>query len=253
VTDAAGGRLAGQAALVFGASRGIGKAIAIALAAEGAAVTAVARRDGAREFPGTLDATIAEIEAAGGKATTAFCDIADNVGVEALVEETAAREGRLDLAVNSAVLISYDKLLDISDAAWRQAFEINVTGAFVLTRAAARRMIPQGGGRIIHLTGSGAREVGVVNTLTGASKAALERFVRGAAHELRPHGVAVNLFDPGGVKTERAVVLRRGEFDWSRFATPDQVAPAAVHLALKNAADMTGEIYSYQDYAEGRR
>lgn len=253
MTDPAGRRLAGQAALVFGASRGIGKGIAIALAAEGAAVTVVARREGATEFPGTLDATIAEIEAVGGRAKAAFCDIADSAAVEALVEETVAREGRLDVVINSAVMISYDKLLDISDAAWRQAFEINVTGAFVLTRAAGRRMVAQGGGRIIHLTGSGAREVGVVNTLTGASKAALERFVRGAALELKPYGVAVNLFDPGGVKTERAVVLRRGEFDWSRFATPEQVAPAAVHLALKTAADMTGEIYSYQDYAEGRR
>jgi 3-oxoacyl-[acyl-carrier protein] reductase len=253
VTSAAGGRLAGQAALVIGASRGIGKGIALALAAEGAAVTAVARREGAREFPGTLDETIAEIEGRGGRASATFCDIGDSASVEALVTEAFERAGRLDVVVNSAVLINYDTLLETSDDAWRQVFDINVSGAFFLTRAAARRMIPQGGGRIIHLTGLGAREVGATNTLTGASKAALERFVRGAAHELKPHGVAVNLFDPGGVKTERAVVLRRGEFDWSRFATPEEVAPAAVHLALKDAAEMTGEIYSYQDYTGGRR
>jgi NAD(P)-dependent dehydrogenase (short-subunit alcohol dehydrogenase family) len=253
VTSPAGGRLAGQAALVFGASRGIGKAIALGLAAEGALVTAVARHEGSTEFPGTLDETLAEIEALGGKARAAFCDLGDSAGVEALVEEIAAREGRLDVVVNSAVLINYDKLLETSDAAWRQVFDINVSGAFFLTRAAAKRMVAQGGGRIIHLTGLGAREVGATNTLTGASKAALERLVRGAAHELKPHGIAVNLFDPGGVKTERALVLRGGEFDWSRFATPEQVAPAAVHLALKTADEMTGEIYSYQDYAGGRR
>jgi 2-deoxy-D-gluconate 3-dehydrogenase len=253
VTRPAGGRLAGQAALVFGASRGIGKGIALALAAEGASVTAVARREGAREFPGTLDETLSQIAGAGGEAHAAFCEISDSVGVEAVIAETAAREERLDVVVNSAVLINYDKLLETTDEAWRQVFDINVAGAFYVTRAAAKPMIARGGGRIIHLTGLGAREVGATNTLTGASKAALERLVRGAAHELKPHGVAVNLFDPGGVKTERAVVLRRGEFDWSRFATPEQVAPAAVHLALKDAGEMTGEIYSYQDYAEGRR
>jgi NAD(P)-dependent dehydrogenase (short-subunit alcohol dehydrogenase family) len=253
VTAPAGGRLAGQTAIVFGASRGVGKAIAVALAAEGAAVTAVARREGAREFPGTLEETVDQIRAHSGKASAAFCDIADSAAVEALVDETVAREGRLDLVVNSAVLINYDKLLEISDETWARAFHINVAGAFFVTRAAARRMIGQGGGRIIHLTGTGARDVGVVNPLTGASKAALERFVRGAALELKPHGVAVNLFDPGPVKTERALVLRREEYDWRNFAAPEAVAPAAVHLALKDAAEMTGEIYSYQDYAGGRR
>jgi 3-oxoacyl-[acyl-carrier protein] reductase len=253
VTAAAGGRLAGQAAIVFGASRGIGKAIALALAAEGAAVTAVARREGSSEFPGTLEATVERIRELGGRAFPAFCDIADSTAVEVLVEETAAREGRLDLVINSAVLINYEKLFEITDETWARVFGINVAGPFHITRAAARLMMPQGGGRIIHLTGSGAREVGAVNALTGASKAALERFVRGAAPELAPHGVAINLFDPGPVKTERALVLRGEDFDWSRFVAPEEVAPAAVHLALKDAAQMTGGIYSYQDYAGGRR
>jgi 3-oxoacyl-[acyl-carrier protein] reductase len=249
----AAGRLAGQTALVFGASRGIGKAIASALAAEGAAVTAVARRDGSREFPGTLSETVAEIGARGGTAHPACCDIADSAAVEGLIEAVVARDGRLDLVVNSAVLINYDKVLGITDEAWRQAFEINAAGSFFITRAAAKAMAARGGGRIIHLTGSGARETGHVNALTGASKAALERFVRGAAVDLKPLNVAVNLFDPGGVKTERALVLRGEAFDWSRFAAPEDVAPACVQLALKHADEMTGEIYSYQDYLGGRR
>jgi NAD(P)-dependent dehydrogenase (short-subunit alcohol dehydrogenase family) len=244
-----GGRLAGQAALVFGASRGIGKAIALAVAAEGADVTVVARREGSDDFPGTLEATVQEIRAAGGSAHGALCDIADSAEVTALVRGVAERTGRLDVVINSAVYIIYDKLLDITDEAWRRGFEVNVTGPFFLTRAAASVMIPQGGGKIIHLTGSGARDVGVVNELTGASKAALERLVRGAAVELKPHNIAVNLFDPGGVKTERAVVLRGDDFQWRGFATPAEVAPACVHLALQGAEAMTGQIYSYQDYA----
>jgi 3-oxoacyl-[acyl-carrier protein] reductase len=241
-------RLAGQSAVVIGASRGIGKAIALAMAAEGAHVTAVARREGNREFPGTLPATVDEIRAAGGSAEAAYCDIADSADVNALVQAALARAGRIDVLVNSAVYIAYEKLLELTDAAWARAFEVNVTGAFYLTRAVAPAMIAQRAGRIIHLTGSGAREVGVVSIVTGASKAALERFVRGAAHELAPHNVAVNLFDPGGVKTERAVVLQGEGRDWSAFATPEQVAPAAVRLALQDPGAVTGQIYSYQDY-----
>jgi NAD(P)-dependent dehydrogenase (short-subunit alcohol dehydrogenase family) len=110
-------------------------------------------------------------------------------------------------------------------------------------------MAANGGGRIIHLTGSGARDLGAVNVLTGASKAALERFVRGAAEDLRPLNVAVNLFDPGGVKTERALAIRGEAFDWSRFAAPEAVAPAAVRLALQDPRTVTGRIYSYAEYA----
>lgn len=244
--------LAGQSALVFGASRGIGKAIAIALAEAGADVTIAARRDGSFEFPGTLDETVEQIRAAGGKARAAFCDIVDSASVDALVADVVKITGRLDVLVNSAVQISYSALLDITDEEWRRGFDVNVNGPFFLTRAAARVMQAQGGGHIIHLTGSGARDVGVVKELTGASKAALERFVRGAAHELKPFNIAVNLFDPGGVRTERAEVLQGRDRDWTGFALPSEVAPAAVRLAARDAAAMTGQIYSYQDYREGR-
>lgn len=266
-------RLAGQTAVVIGASRGIGKAIALALASEGATVGVVARREGAGQFPGTVDQTVDEIRAAGGQAEGFFCDIADSADVNALIARARDRLGRIDMLVNSAVHILYDKLLDITDEGWARAFQVNVTGAFYLTRAVAPVMIAQGGGRIVHLTGAGAREVdmgitgqgggriehvegsgarrvGVVSVVTGASKAALERFVRGAAYELRDHRVAVNLFCPGPVKTERFVVLRGSDHDWSRYADPGDVAPAAVHLALQPAETMTGEIYSYQDHLE---
>jgi len=246
-----GARLAGRAALVFGASRGIGKGVALALAAEGAGVTVAARREGDRQFPGLVEETVAEIRGAGGTAEAAYCDIADSADVAAAVRDVARRHGRLDIVVNSAVFISYDKLLEIDDATWRRGFEINVHGAFFITREAAKAMIPSGGGHIIHLTGSGAREVGVVNELTGASKAALERFVRGAAQDLRPHAIAVNLFDPGGVRTERALVLRRGNFDLSRFPSPADVAPAAVHIALQDPKAFTGQIYSYSQHSGG--
>ena len=252
MTSARARRLAGRAAVVFGASRGIGKGIALALAAEGAHVTVAARREGDRQFPGQVEETVAEIRAVGGGAEAAYCDISDSADVAGAVRAAADRSGRLDIAVNSAVFINYDKMLEIDDATWRRGFEINVHGAFFLTREAAKVMIPQGGGHIIHLTGSGARDVGVVNELTGASKAALERLVRGAAEELRPHKIAVNLFDPGGVKTERATVLRRSNIDWSRFPTPADVAPAAVHIALQDPAAMTGQIYSYSQHVGGK-
>lgn len=242
----------GQSAIIVGASRGIGKAIAIALAQAGADVTIAARRNSSREFPGTLEQTVEQIRATGGTARAVLCDVADSSSVDALVADVVARTGRLDVLINSAVQISYSALLDITDEEWRRAFDVNVTGPFFLTRAAAPVMQGQGGGRIIHLTGSGARDVGVVKELTGASKAALERFVRGAAHELKPFNIAVNLFDPGGVRTERAEMLQGKDRDWTGFALPSEVAPAALRLAARGADTMTGQIYSYQDFREGR-
>lgn len=237
-----------EVALVIGASRGIGKAIALAFAARGFAVGVVARRNGAPNFPGTVEETLAEIRATGGTAEGFACDIADSGDVNALVTQAHARFGRIDMLVNSAVQIVYANLLETTDEAWARAFDVNVAGAFYLTRAVAPVMVVQGGGRIVHLTGAGARQTELVSVATGASKAALERFVRGAAHELRAQNVAVNLFDPGAVKTERAVVLRGAGHDWTRHATPKQVAPAAVHLAMQPAEAMTGRIYSYLDH-----
>lgn len=237
-----------QAALVIGASRGIGKGIALALAARGVAVGVVARPDGARAFLGTVEETVAEIRAAGGTAEGYLCDIAKRGEIDDLISRAHARFGRIDMLVNSAVHIVYAKFLETTDEAWADAFAVNVAGAFYLTRAVAPVMVAQGGGRIVHLTGAGAREPDLVSVATGASKAALERLVRGAAQELKTQHVAVNLFDPGPVKTERALVLRGPDRDWSLHATPAEVAPAAVHLAMQPAAAMSGQIYSYQDY-----
>lgn len=241
-------RMTGKTAVIVGASRGIGKGVALAFASEGAHVIAVARREGDNRFPGSVQQTVDEIQHSGGDASAAFCDIADAKAVAAMVEQILAQTGTIDILVNSAVQIVYDRFLDITEAVWDRAFEVNVKGAFLLTQAVAPSMIARRSGHIIHLTGSGAREIGVVTVATGASKAALERFVVGVAEEFRVHNVAVNLFDPGGVKTERAVVLQGADRDWSGFATPAEVARAAVHLALQSAQTITGSLFRYQDY-----
>jgi len=246
------GQFRGRSAIVVGASRGVGKAIALALAGSGADVTVAASSEGSPHFPGTLSKTVEQIRSVGGTARAMVCDISDSASVDALVAKHLESTDSLDVLINSAVQISYSPLLDITDEEWRRGFEVNVTGPFFLTRAAARVMQKHGGGHIIHLTGSGARDVGVVKELTGASKAALERFARGAAYELRPFNIAVNLFDPGGVRTERAEVLQGKERNWTGFALPSEVAPAALRLASFDAATMTGEIYSYHQFREGR-
>lgn len=133
-------------------------------------------------------------------------------------------------------------------------FAVNVKGPFLLTKAVLPHMIQRRAGHIIHLTGSGAYEVSSrIRPSSGATKAALDRFIRGVAKEVRAHNVAVNCFDPGPVKTERAVHIRGANFDWTGFATPADTGPACVALACHDANTMTGQVFKYLDYARAAK
>ncbi|CAN5428409.1 hypothetical protein BH09ACT10_BH09ACT10_20740 [soil metagenome] len=235
--------------MVFGASRGIGKGIARAIAAAGSHVVVVARAHGDDRYPGSASDTVDEIRAAGGSASALACDISDPAYVVDAVESTMREHGALDVVINSTVQISYSELADITLDEWDSAYAVNVRGPFVLTKAAFELMRHQGSGHIIHLTGAAALHAHLGNALTGSSKAALERFVAGAAAEAGPHGVSVSLFDPGRVRTERAEILQAGT-DWTGIAVPGDVAAALVDIVSLPSTSTNGQRFSYNASAE---
>ncbi|CAL9532125.1 Glucose 1-dehydrogenase 2 [Streptomyces sp. enrichment culture] len=240
-------RFTGRAALVTGAGSGIGRAVARALAAEGANVVVAGRRRG------PLDETVALIEEAGGKALAVTADVSRAADVEAAVAAAVDRFGSLDVAVNNAgVLDGRGPVADVDEDAWRRLIDINVTGVFLALRAEVRRMRTQpGGGAIVNI----ASRIGVHSRLPGTtgyavSKAAVSVLTRGAALDHIADGVRINAVSPG--PTETAMSLRPGETEaqraermrsevpLGRTSTLDEVAAAVLYLASDDAASVVG-------------
>ena len=203
------GTLTGKVAVVTGASRGIGKGMAMALAREGATVYVTGRtvEAGTHFLPGTVGETAALCDEAGGKGVAVACDHADDDQVAALFDRIASEQGRLDLLVNNAFLIS-DDLIE-PGGFWEkplsnlEMWDVGVKSNFVAAWHAARIMVPQGSGLIVAISGY----VGVTYTygvVFGTAKSAVDRMARDMAIELQPHGVASISMWQGLTFTERA-------------------------------------------------
>lgn len=248
--------LDGKVALVTGAARGIGRAIARRLAAEGAdlALTDL-DRDG-------LVAAAEEARQLGRRALIEPIDVANGAAVNALVERTATDLGRLDIAVANAGIIVIAPLLETSEADWDRLFDVNVKGVWLTAAAAARQMIRQGrGGRII-LAASRAGKQPTRLGVTGAyatTKHAVVGLTRALALELAPYHITVNAYCPGTVDTpmwekiDREVAQRRGvpvgsikaqalaDIPLGRLEQPEDVANLVAWLASDQSAYMTGQ------------
>ncbi|MBV9828546.1 MAG: SDR family oxidoreductase [Alphaproteobacteria bacterium] len=190
--------LAGKVAIVTGAGKNIGKAIALALARDGAAVVVNGRGDRA-----IIEETVSEIEALGGRALPHLADVSKQDAVAGLVEAAVKAFGGIDIAVNNAGLRRQTPFLEMSLEEWREILAVALDGAFILAKAVAPEMIKRGGGSIVGLSGishhAGARNRVHVN----ASKAGLEGFIRGLAMELAPHNITANCVAPGSIDTVR--------------------------------------------------
>ncbi|AMO70551.1 SDR family NAD(P)-dependent oxidoreductase [Sphingorhabdus sp. M41] len=204
------GVLEGKVAIVTGASRGIGKGIAIALAAEGATVYVTGRtvNDGDHDLPGTVGQTAAECTARGGKGVAVAVDHSDDEQVAALFDRVSADHGRLDILVNNAFALP-DDLTD-PGGFWEkplsnwQMVDVGVRSNFVAAWHAAKIMVPQGSGLIVAISGY----VGVsytYGTIFGTCKSAVDRMARDMAVELKPHGVSSLSIWQGLTLTERAI------------------------------------------------
>jgi NAD(P)-dependent dehydrogenase (short-subunit alcohol dehydrogenase family) len=191
-------RLKDQVAVVTGASRGIGKAAAIALAEEGAHVVCTARSSDATpaKLPGTIDETVRQIEALGHRALAVTCDIYRDEQVEAMAQQTLAEFGRVDILVNNAAVNYFTSFLETTMKRWDVVLGVNFRGALLCKRAFLPEMIQQGGGRIINVSSGIAVEpwqaVKLGNHPYFVSKVALEGLTRSLAEELGPYNVAVN-------------------------------------------------------------
>lgn len=243
----AGGRLAGKVALITGAGRGFGRAIAEAFAREGAGVAAnyLGSRAGA-------EAVVAEAERLGAEAVALRGDVAREDDVKALVAATLARFGRLDILVNNAGIMVRGPLLAVPAEECRRMFDVNVTGTMLCSRHALGPMIDQKGGRIINLSSQLAQRAvgGGGFAAYAATKGAIESLTRALAAEVGVHGITVNAIAPGGIDTDmsRDVMTpeyrarRLAELPLHRFGSVDDVAYCAIVLASDEAGYLTGQI-----------
>lgn len=240
--------LAGKAAIVTGASSGIGRAIALALAAEGASVAANYARDAAG-----AGSTVEEIEAGGGKAFTIQADISNPEEVKNLVSEAVGRFGRLDVMVNNAGVERKMPFLETPIEVWEEVIAVNLTGPWLGCQEAARQMVKQGGpGRIISISSVHEDLAMPTNSPYCAAKGGLRMLTRTIAVELAPHSITVNNVAPGAIETPMDATLEQdpgqmetllSEIPLGRMGKPEEVANLALYLASDAAAYVTGSTF----------
>jgi 3-oxoacyl-[acyl-carrier protein] reductase len=235
--------LSGRTAIVTGASRGIGKAIALALAASGAKVACVARS------ADKLKETVDEITAAGGIAEVNPCDVVDSEAVTKLVEGLAEKWGQLDIVVNNAGITADTLIPRMTDEQWDSVVATNLRSVFLFTRAASQAMMRKRTGRIINISSVSGIMGNPGQANYSASKAGIIGFTRTVARELAGRKITINAICPGFIASEMTAAMGatldemiKEKIPAKRLGEANEIADAVLYLASDSAAYITGEV-----------
>ena len=248
-------RLDGKRAFVTGGGRGIGRAIALRFASEGADVAVVARTRA------EIDAVAEEIKEKGRRSLAIPCDVGDSKDVEEAVQHAGRELGGVDVLVANAGALLHARLEETTDAIWDEMMRVNLNGAFYAFRAAVGGMTQRGWGRLIAISSVSGKIGGPNRSAYHAAKHGVLGLVRSVALEVAAAGVTVNAICPGFVETgmvaafkeglaihseerEAAMNRYRDDIPMGRFLAPDEVAAMALYLASEEAAGITGQAYT---------
>jgi 3-oxoacyl-[acyl-carrier protein] reductase len=237
-------KLKDRVALVTGGSRGIGRGIVKALAAEGAKVAFVYR--GNEQAANSL---VQEVQAAGGTAKAYQCDVTRTDDAQKVAESVEKDLGTINILVNNAGIIHDDLFVRLEPEKWNAVMQTNLGGTYNFCRAVAYSMMKQRKGRIINISSVAAEHVNPGQTNYAASKGAINAFTRALAVELASRGVTVNAIAPGFIETDMSEAVRNKAGDlikkmipMRRLGQPDDIAKAAVFLASDDASYLTGQV-----------
>jgi 3-oxoacyl-[acyl-carrier protein] reductase len=229
--------LTGKTTLVTGASKGIGKAISLAYGEAGANVVATGRN-----VP-EIDDVVSRIKSGGSKALGVIADIGIESDIEKLSNAAEQEFGGVDILVNNAAIITPNiPVVDMDIQLWRDVMDVNVTGAFILTKKLLPGMIDRGFGKVINISSIGGRKGGYGRSAYRISKVALISFTESLAAEVRQYGINVNAICPGGTDTEgfREVFKTAGRSEQPRLMDPREIAEVAMFLTSDASSAITG-------------
>ena len=244
-------KMTGLVTIVTGSSRGLGRAIATEFGREGARVVVCARAKSTAPLPGTVHETAKEIQDQGGEAMAIACDVTDDEQVKGMVEQVMDRYGKIDVLVNNAgIMILGESFLDIDVARWDQIMQVNVRGAYLASRYVLPIMMEQRKGNILNIGSLAGTAPRINGTAYCTSKAALHMLSQCLAEDAREYNIAVNILDPGPLKSEGSSIIPWAQHDWHVRVEPAVVGPSTVYMALQDAQSMTGQLLFWSEFGK---